>query len=201
METEPLAEERSSSGRRTLALSLLLGFAFAVGGLVVTAAMSGPDGTETEDRGGLGPVSGPVAEPLPEVQLEGFGEEAAPVRLTALRGTPLVVNFWATWCAPCVAEMPDFQQVAQEAGDEVRFLGVNYRDPDREAARAFVTELGITYALAVDAGGEFLAQVGGVGMPTTLFVDAGGLITYRHTGALDAEQLRGLLDDHLGIDV
>lgn len=181
-------------------MSLLLGFAFAVGALVVTALLSGPEGAGTAEQAGLGPVSGPVSTPLPDVELEGFGDEGAHVRVTAFRGTPLVVNFWATWCAPCVAEMPDFQQVAEETAGQVSFLGVNYRDPDREAAGAFVTELGITYPLAVDPAGEFLTEVGGVGMPTTLFVDAGGLITYRHTGALDIEQLRGLLEEHLQVD-
>lgn len=199
MDSGPLLEERSSSGRRTLAVSLLLGFSFAIGALVVTGLLSRQEGAGPE-AAGLGPVSGPESLPLPDVELEGFEEGAAPVRLAEFRGAPLVVNFWATWCAPCVAEMPEFQEVAEDTAGQVTFLGVNYRDPERQAARAFVTELGITYELAADPAGELLAEVGGVGMPTTLFVDADGVVTYRHTGALDIDQLRGLLADQLGVD-
>lgn len=200
MDSEPSLAERSSGGRRTLALSLLLGFAFAIGALVVTALVTGQDDAGPQQQAGLGPVSGPESMPLPDVVLEGFEDGAAPVRVAEFLGAPLVVNFWATWCAPCVAEMPELQQVAEEAAGQVTFLGVNYRDPEREAARAFVTELGITYELAADPAGDFLAEVGGVGMPTTLFVDPEGIVTYRHTGALDIDQLRGLLEEHLEVE-
>ncbi len=123
------------------------------------------------------------------------------MRPAELLGAPLVVNFWATWCAPCIAEMPDLQQVSEEVAGQATFLGVNYRDPDREAARAFIAELGITYELAADPAGDFLTAVGGLGMPTTLLVDPDGTIVYRHTGLLDAEQLHGLLARYLDVDV
>lgn len=184
-------------------LSLLAGLAFVVGALAVTAFVSNADGGDpTIADGGsrLGPVSGVESSPLPEAELPAFAEDDEPVRLEAFRGAPLVVNFWATWCAPCVAEMPDLQEVAEDTAGEAAFLGVNYRDPDRDAARAFVDELGITYDLAADPDGAFLAEVRGFGMPTTLLVDDGGTIVYRHTGALDAEQLRQLLAEHLDVD-
>ncbi|MDP9406093.1 MAG: TlpA family protein disulfide reductase, partial [Actinomycetota bacterium] len=135
--------------------------------------------------------------PLPDRTLDAFGD-GAPVDLTAFRGTPLVVNFWATWCAPCVKEMPDFQQVASDVGDDVAFLGVNVQDSPA-VAEPFATELGVDYALAADPQGEFYKQVRSFGMPTTLFVDADGAVVFRHTGALDAEQLRDLLERRLGV--
>lgn len=205
MDTESPVEQSSSGGRKTLVLSVLVGVAFAVGALGVTILVGGPDRGGALPAGGrppgLGPVSGAESTPLPDFELEGFGDGAPPVRPTELLGAPLVVNFWATWCAPCVAEMPDLQRTSEETAGRVTFLGVSYRDPDRDAARAFVDELGITYPLAADPSGAFLAEVGGFGMPTTLLVDPDGTIVYRHTGLLDAEQLRGLLDRYLDVDV
>ena len=201
MDTEPPVDQRSSGGRKTLVLSVVVGLAFAVGALGVTMVVSALDdrGEPTAaDEGGLGPVSGSESMPIPDTELPGF-DGGDPVQVAELAGTPLVVNFWASWCAPCVAEMPDLQDVSEEVAGRATFLGVNYRDPDTEAARAFVDELGITYELASDPAGDFLNAVGGFGMPTTLLVDAAGTIVYRHTGALDAEQLRSLLARHLEV--
>lgn len=201
MGTEPVdGPPRASSGRRTLLLSLLLGLAFAVGALAVGGVLTAQDRRPDEGSSpGLGPVSGPAAMPLPDVELEAFAEGGGTIKGSDFRGTPLVVNFWATWCAPCVAEMPELEEVATELEERVAFLGVNYRDPDRAAARAFVEELGISYPLVVDPAGEFLAAVDGVVMPTTLFVDAEGTIVYRHAGALDDRELRDLLREQLGV--
>lgn len=137
--------------------------------------------------------------PLPEVTLQGFAG-GPDVALASYRGRPLVVNLWGTWCPPCVQEMPAFQQVATAASDKVAFLGVNVAD-DPDAARAFARRLGITYDLAVDAREEFVRRVGVYGMPTTLLVDPRGTIVYRHTGPLDATQLRRLLAERLAVQV
>lgn len=134
--------------------------------------------------------------PLPDATLEGFAG-GEPVATTDLVGAPLVVNFWATWCPPCVEEMPAFQEVASTS-EGVTFLGVNVQD-NPTAAQAFVTDLGITYRLASDPAGAFYTEVRGFGMPTTLFVDPAGTIVFRHTGPLTAEELRALLRDHLDV--
>lgn len=197
------AAPRSFDRRRVLLLAVVLVAAFAVGAAGVGLLLGDDRSTDLPgdvEQGRLGAISGGEATALPDAELEGFGGDQ-PVAISAYRGEPLVVNFWATWCAPCVAEMPDFQEVAEDVDGQVAFLGVNYRDPDREATRAFVAELGITYDLAVDPAGEYFAEVGGVGMPTTLFVDRRGVVVYRHTGALSAEQLRDLLTEHLAVEV
>lgn len=137
--------------------------------------------------------------PLPEQRLDGFGG-SPPVDLATYRGKPLVVNFWATWCKPCVDEMPEFQEVAEQANGRVAFLGVNVADGMRQA-EPFVKELGITYDLAADPDRRFLDAVEGFGMPTTLFVTPDGTIVYRQTGPLDADGLREGLRSHLGVTV
>jgi thiol-disulfide isomerase/thioredoxin len=137
--------------------------------------------------------------PLPPRTLEGFAD-GPPVDLAAYRGVPLVVNFWATWCAPCVEEMPAFQEVAAQAGERVAFLGVDVADAPRQA-EPFVRELGIDYDLARDPDRTFAQEVGVFAMPTTLFVDADGTIVHRQVAPLDADALRGALRDHLGVDV
>jgi cytochrome c biogenesis protein CcmG, thiol:disulfide interchange protein DsbE len=210
-DVDPGADETAPGGRGMRATLLLAGAvvaAFLVGmaGVAILAGDSGPqtdaDGVvigappSLEDR-----VAPDERQPLPDTVLAGFPvDEADPVDLTAYRGVPLVVNFWASWCAPCVKEMPDFQRFSEELGDRVPLLGVNVQDAPSNA-QAFVDELGITYDLATDPRGELYTDVRGFGMPTTLFVDAEGTIVYRHTGPLDTAQLRALVGEHLGVEV
>jgi thiol-disulfide isomerase/thioredoxin len=135
---------------------------------------------------------------LPAATLEGFGG-GDPVKLPDdYAGRPLVVNFWATWCPPCVEEMPDLQEMHERLGGEVAFLGVNVKDAPSNA-EPFVEELGIGYDLAVDSAGEYYREVEAPGMPTTLLVDPEGRIAARHMGLLTAEELAELLAEELGV--
>lgn len=139
-----------------------------------------------------------VQAPLPTVALDGF--DGGPARSTDdYRGTPLLVNFWASWCAPCVEEMPDLDDLAQRTEGELAMLGVNRADAEEPAA-ALVDDLGIDYDLARDPDDELFPAVSGFGMPTTLFVDADGVIVHRRTGALSADELADLVSEHLGVE-
>jgi cytochrome c biogenesis protein CcmG, thiol:disulfide interchange protein DsbE len=197
---------RGGGARATLLVGLGVAAAFLVGMAAVALLTDAPgpsqDGVRIgTDRPSLEDRVAPTDRaPLPQRPIDGFGEDAAAVDLAEYRGTPLVVNFWASWCAPCVREMPDFQAFSDQVGDRVPLLGVNVQDAPANA-RAFVEELGITYDLASDPRGELYAEVRGFGMPTTLFVDDAGTIVYRHTGPLDAEDLRRLVGEHLGVEV
>jgi len=177
----------------------------AVGALLLLGTRRG--GSPTEAGSGQPAQAGPVPfeqrvpadqrAPLPARTLGGFAD-GPPVDLTAYRGRPLVLNFWATWCDPCVEEMPDFDRVASDLAGEVAFLGVDVADAPRQA-EPFVQELGIGYDLAVDPDQRLAAEVGVASMPTTLFVDEGGTIVHRAYGALDERALRAALADHLGV--
>ncbi|MGH8930913.1 MAG: TlpA family protein disulfide reductase [Egibacteraceae bacterium] len=150
-----------------------------------------------DDRHGGRCAGGAERTPLPEVTLPAFGE-GTPVGLASYRGQPLVVNFWATWCAPCVEEMPALQQVAAALRGRVAVLGVNVKDNPESAAR-FVRTLEVAYDQASDPRGEFLLSLGGLGLPTTLLVDPSGVIVYRRTGALTVEEFRELIREHLDV--
>jgi len=129
--------------------------------------------------------------------LQGFAG-GPDVELAQFRGEPLVVNFWATWCAPCVKEMPEFQEAAEALRGRVTFLGVNVEDAPPNA-EPFVERLGIDYPLAIDPQREFHLAIGNFGMPTTLLVDPDGVVRYRYTGPLTREDLDRLLAEHLGV--
>jgi thiol-disulfide isomerase/thioredoxin len=139
-----------------------------------------------------------VDPPLPAVALTTF--EGDPIDLRDLVGTPLVVNFWASWCPPCAAEMPDFEAVHQLVGDDVRFVGININD-DPGLADDLAERTGVTYQLLRDPDGATFAATGGIGMPTTLFVDAAGGVVGGHTGLLTRDGLIGEIESQLGVTV
>jgi cytochrome c biogenesis protein CcmG, thiol:disulfide interchange protein DsbE len=201
-----VAAGRWSGGRTTVLLGAAVALAVVLGAGIASVAtrpeapagqpLPVGDGAQLlEDR--------PAADeptPLPDVTLEGFTDGAAPVRLADYRGTPLLLNFWASWCAPCVAEMPDFQELHEQAAGAVNVLGVNVQDAPSNA-EAFAESLQITYDLARDPAGELYTRMQSFGMPTTLFVDSEGTVVFRRTGLLDGDQLRALVADHFGIEL
>ena len=102
------------------------------------------------------------------------GPDAFRTRLRALRGHPVVVNKWASWCGPCRAEFPHLQRLAVRHGKRIAFLGVNTTDNDA-AARRFLRRFPVTYPSYLDPEGE-VARVfkGNIAFPTTAFYDARG---------------------------
>ena len=116
--------------------------------------------------------------------------------LVAADGRPLVVNLWATWCTPCLEEMPHLQAAHEDRGDTINFVGLNISDsPTRAAARA--DEMGITYLLGRDPDGNFSEALGAVGLPVTAFVNSAGQVVHVQHGPLDAEALATAIADRL----
>jgi thiol-disulfide isomerase/thioredoxin len=113
---------------------------------------------------------------------------------------PLVINFWASWCAPCRREQPMLEALSRVYAERgVLFVGVNSRDSNDAAARSFVRELGVTYPSVVDADGKIAFRFGiSAGLPGTVVVDAGGTIRYRRQGEISRRELQPLIDDVLG---
>jgi cytochrome c biogenesis protein CcmG/thiol:disulfide interchange protein DsbE len=115
-------------------------------------------------------------------RLLGGGPAAFKDRLAALKGHPVVVNKWASWCGPCRAEFPDFQKASVKYGKRVAFLGVDGNDNHGDATK-FLKQYPIPYPSYEDPSGT-IAQVlnATVAFPTTVFYDRDGKVAYLHQG-------------------
>lgn len=110
----------------------------------------------------------------PPLRITGF--DGAPIDLAGLAGQGVVLNFWASWCGPCRAEAPLLEAAwRREAARGIVFVGVNVQD-DADAARAFLTEFGITYPNGPDTAQRWDRQFGVDGLPVTFFIDPDGAI-------------------------
>ncbi|MBQ8259030.1 MAG: TlpA family protein disulfide reductase, partial [Clostridia bacterium] len=118
-----------------------------------------------------------------------FDANGNPVRLSDMRGKPVVLNFWASWCPPCKAEMPDFDKVSRELDGEVVFMMVNIWDT-QAAAEAIIDSMGYTFPVYFDLLEDAVGKYGIESIPQTYFIDKwGGLVAYG-VGALSEEDLR-----------
>ncbi|MCR5825329.1 MAG: TlpA family protein disulfide reductase [Oscillospiraceae bacterium] len=119
------------------------------------------------------------------------------VRLSDFFGTPIVLNFWASWCGPCRSEMSDFHEKYLELDGAVQFLMINMTDGASETvetASAFIAEQGYTFPVFYDTSAEAGAAYGAYALPTTYFIDANGYAVAMATGAIDAETLQRGID-------
>lgn len=121
----------------------------------------------------------------------------APTRLADLRGTPVVMVIWASWCPGCNSEAPHLQRVAASRRD-VRFFGINYRDSPADA-RDFVRKYGWTLPSVEDRSGSISQGLGLQGTPTTLFLDAQHREIGRVVGPMDEAGLREAIDEVVGL--
>jgi len=139
-----------------------------------------------------------IGKPAPAIALEpveGLIESGAPVpgiKVADLAaGTPVVVNFWASWCQPCVDEHPQLVELKRRTG--VRIVGVNYKD-QAAGARRFLSRYGNPFvAVGVDPGGKAAIEWGVYGMPETFVVDGRGTIVFKHVGPISREAMEALV--------
>ena len=112
-------------------------------------------------------------------------------------GRPLVINVWASWCTPCVAEMPAFDEVYRANLDQVDMLGLQALEASAADGLAMIEQTGITYPVGRDVDGDLVRRLGTVNLPTTVLVAADGTIVDVHTGPLTAAELQALVDERL----
>ncbi|HIF66026.1 MAG TPA: redoxin domain-containing protein [Acidimicrobiia bacterium] len=101
-------------------------------------------------------------------------------------GAPLIVNFFASWCTPCVKEMPDFQRLHERHGERFQIIGLAVEG--ERPARRIVESTGVTYPVGLDDS-DLLVKLGGVAMPTTVFISKQGELLESHSGVLDYSNL------------
>ncbi len=110
------------------------------------------------------------------------------VSLAELKGRPVIINFWASWCGPCKMEHPVLEWGAREFGQQAPFLGVVFEDSD-DNARRFLRQMGASFPQLTDPRGGMAVDYGVAGVPETYFVDAQGIIRGKHVGPIDPQTL------------
>jgi len=133
------------------------------------------------------PAGAGIGAPAPSFALADL--DGNPLRLAGLRGRPVIVNFWASWCAPCVEEFPLLRAaLAAHARDGLAIVGIVYLDRS-EAARAFMARMGAKWPAAMDPGEAVAGQFGILNPPETFFIGRDGVIAGRQIGQLSAADL------------
>jgi cytochrome c biogenesis protein CcmG/thiol:disulfide interchange protein DsbE len=168
----------------------------AVAAVVATGCGSAPAGSSPADvaarqtqykrelAGAPPPLAGLVKQ---QNQLLGGGLDAFQARLDQLRGYPVVVNNWASWCGPCRAEFPYLQSLAAKYGDRIAFIGVDSQDND-DAAKTFLGEFPVPYPSYSDPDLKISDSLDvGVGLPATVFFDSKGNQVYSSRGGYASE--------------
>jgi thiol-disulfide isomerase/thioredoxin len=134
-------------------------------------------------------------DPAPEFKLPGL--DGQPLTLANARGKVILLNFWATWCGPCRAEIPDLVELQERYKDRLQIIGLIVDDDDTDAIKKFVEEAGVNYPVAV-ATPEVRIKYGGIpALPTSFVLDTEGRIVQKHTGLRDPtlyeSEIRALL--------
>lgn len=126
-----------------------------------------------------------VGKPAPAFTLRRL-DTGAPFSFEQMRGRPAVINFWASWCGPCLAEHPVLHWAAQRFGTRVQFVGIVFEDTEANAA-GFLRQHGIPFPQLVDPESRTAVSYGVAGVPETYFIDADGNIHGKHVGPITQE--------------
>jgi cytochrome c biogenesis protein CcmG/thiol:disulfide interchange protein DsbE len=186
IEPEAVVPRRRRWGWWLLAVAILVG---AVAAAAVT----------TDDRLSKVPGTMRLTGAAKTFSLDDVRPGRPAVSLEALRGKPVVLNFFGSWCPPCVREMPALEAMSQRYRGRVQFVGVTFNDA-REAARSLLERAGVTYPAAFDAKSDLAYDYGIRGMPTTVFIDPDGNLVEGKKGEFSEVQLRTTIDRLFGSD-
>ena len=147
-----------------------------------------PAGTIPARNAAEAPLLPTFADTLPAMDPDSFE-----LLLSQLEGTPVLVNFWGSWCPPCKEEIPRLVEAHREFGDRVQFVGVDIID-DRAGAKAFMEEYGMTFPSVFDPPDAIKTSLGQFGQPTTVFFRADGSFEFAYAGPIPERILRRHLE-------
>lgn len=172
-----------------VAATLAIGIAQTSGGGDDEPSATAPSPTAALEalEGAPAPLAGLHRQANALLAIEDFDD-----RIEALRGHPIVVNVWGSWCNPCREEFPVFQRVSAKLGKRVAFLGLATQD-SKEAAGGFLRSRPVSYPSYMDFEGKQADAFGVIAAPATVFYDAQGEKTYLHQGKYETDQ--DLIDD------
>lgn len=168
---------------------LVIGIALLVGLALGVAYLYGFSSTVASTRA---PDMAQVGAPAPDFRLETLTGET--IRLSELIGKPILINFWATWCAPCVLEMPNFQKYYENFPGQFEVLAINSGEP-RDAVEEFVEDMGMTFPVLFDDSAQVLGVYRFPGYPTSYIVDKQGVVRFQHVGLMDESTLEKYLTE------
>ncbi len=159
-------------------------------------------GCSAQEGGDPGASSSGAASEKPKRSAPSFelkGADGSPVSLAEHRGKPVVVDFWATWCVPCIYQIPElnaFWELHREAGD-VAVIGVAVDVEGASVVAPWIEEKGVEYQIAI--GDEGLArEFGVIGFPTLAIINSEGKIESLHVGLIEVEELERLVAPFIG---
>ena len=157
----------------------------SLGGLASAPQSTQASGDETE----------PAPPQAPDFTV--YDKDNNPVKLSDFRGKPVILNFWASWCGPCVSEMPEFQEFYDQYGEDIHFVLVNLTDGSQETvetASKFVSDQGYTFPIYFDKDLDAAAAYAVNAVPVSYFLDAEGYLVVWAQGALTGDMLQQGVD-------
>ena len=166
---------------------------WVLAGVVLVGAAVGVAITTDDSLGKVPGTTRLSGEPAPAFSLEDVRSDRPPVTLEALRGKPVVLNFFASWCGPCIREMPALEAMAERYRGRIHFVGVTFNDR-REAAQGVLERTGVSYPAAFDPRSDVAYDYAVRVMPTTFFIGPDGNLIERKDGEMSEVQLRTLID-------
>ena len=138
-----------------------------------------------------------IDQPAPDFDLPTLTNNARLVTSDSLRGKPVVLNFWATWCVSCPEEHPWLVRLARKFGDDVQFIGVAYEEKNEEIQSWLDRNGGSAYPTLVDINGKAAIAYGVYGVPETYVIDSEGVVRHKHTGPIHVDRLVEQLEELL----